>query len=440
MTGYTRRTALKFAGAATAPFILPTIGFAQAAPRHGMLIFGDLKYPADFTHFDYVNANAPKGGQLDFQVPNWGWNQNTQTFNTMNSFVLRGDAPPRMELTFDSLMVRAADEPDSVYGLVAETVEVSDDENELRFQLRPEARFHDGSSLTAKDVAFSLNILKAQGHPSIQLPLTEFVSAEAVGDVVVIVRFSGRQSRSLKLLVAGLPIFSAAYYEGKDFSATTMEPPLSSGPYRVGRFDAGRYIEYDRLDDYWARDLPTVRGFYNFDTIRIDFFKERLAAFEAFKKGDVTYREEFTSREWANSYDFPAIQDGRAKKVLYPSEKVPSFQAWFINTRRGKFADPRTRHAIDLAFDFEWVNRTLFFDAYSRAASYFEKSEYAAAGPPSEDELALLEPHRGKVPEAVFGEPYVPRFPTVREGIAINCAPRSGCFQRPAGHARMAGL
>ena len=181
MTGYTRRTTLKFAAAAAAPLFVPSMGFAQTGARHGMSIFGDLKYPADFTHFDYVNVNAPKGGTLDFQVPNWAYNQNTQTFNTLQSFVLRGDAPPRMEMTFDSLMVRAVDEPDSVYGRVAESVEISDDGNELRFYLRPAARFHDGSPLTANDVAFSLNILKKDGHPSMALPLKELVSAEAVG-------------------------------------------------------------------------------------------------------------------------------------------------------------------------------------------------------------------------------------------------------------------
>ena len=408
MTGYTRRTTLKFAAAAAAPLFVPSIGSAQTGARHGMSIFGDLKYPDGFTHFDYVNVNAPKGGTLDFQVPNWAYNQNTQTFNTLQSFVLRGDAPPRMEMTFDSLMVRAVDEPDSVYGRVAESVEISDDGNELRFYLRPAARFHDGSPLTAKDVAFSLNILRKNGHPSMSIPLKELVSAEAVDSHVVVVRLSGDQSRSLKLLLAGLPIFSAAFYDGRDFAATSMEIPLSSGPYRVGEFEAGRYIEYERVVDYWGADLPTVKGLYHFDTIRIDFFKERLAGFEAFKKGEVTYRQEFTSRTWAKSYDFPAIDDGRAKKTYFPAEKVPSFQAWFINTRRKKFSDPRTRLAIGLAFDFEWVNKTMFFDAYSRSASYFEKSQYAANGPPPPEELALLQPHRDQLPEAIFGEPYVP--------------------------------
>ena len=409
MNGIDRRTALKLTGAAAAaPLLSPHFALAQAGRSHGLSIFGDLKYPADFDRFDYVNPNAPKGGRIVFQVPNWGWNQNPQTFNTLNSFVSRGDAPPRMELTFDTLMVRAADEPDSVYGLVAEAVQVSDDGNELRFFLRQQARFHDGSPLNAADVAFSLNILKAEGHPSITLPLKEMVSAEAIGTHEVAVRLSGRQSSALKLSIGGLPIFSAAYYDGRDFGAATMEAPLASGPYRVGRLETGRFIEYERVPDYWGKDLPTVKGFHHFDAIRVEFFRERQTGFEAFKKGDVTFREEFTSKTWATAYDFPAIEDGRVRKSLVPSEKVPSFQAWYLNTRRAKFADPRTRLAIGLAFDFEWVNKTLFYGAYSRSASYFEKSDYAASGRPSAEELELLEPYRGELPESVFAEPFVP--------------------------------
>ncbi len=390
-----------------APF-LPA-AFARAGERrHGLSIFGDLAYPPDFTHFKYANPDAPKGGRFIFQVPNWGWNQNPQTFNTMSSFASKGDAPPRMELTFAALMASAADEPDSVYGLVAEAAEVSDDGNEIHFFLRPEARFHDGSPLTARDAAFSLNILKAEGHPSVSLSLKEMVSAEAAGDHELVVRLSGRQSSQLKLTIAGQPIFSADYYAGRDFSTGTMEPPLGSGPYRVGQFEAGRFIEYERVEDYWARDLPVLRGMNNFDVIRVEFFRDRTAGFEAFKKGDVLYREEFTSKVWATEYNFPAIVEGRVTKEEIPSEKRPSLQAWYYNTRRSKFADPRTRQAIGLAFDFEWVNKNLFYEAYSRSASFFEKSPYAAEGLPSAEELELLEPFRDQLAEAVFQEPHVP--------------------------------
>ena len=253
LTGLTRRKALKLAGAAAAAPLLPPAlagaAFAQTGRAHGLSIFGDLKYPAGFSHFDYVNPDAPKGGRFVFQVPNWAYNQNPQTFNTMNSFVSKGDAPPRMEMTFDTLMAGAADEPDSFYGRVAEEVQVSEDGNELRFFLRREARFHDGSPLTADDVAFSLNILKEQGSPDISLPLKQMVSAEAAGAQEVVVRLSGLQSDELKLNIGVLPIFSAAYYSKRDFAASTMEPPLGSGPYKVGQFEAGRFIEYERVED-----------------------------------------------------------------------------------------------------------------------------------------------------------------------------------------------
>ncbi|MCB1487438.1 MAG: ABC transporter substrate-binding protein [Bauldia sp.] len=375
---------------------------------YGLSIFGDLKYPADFTHFDYVVADAPKGGRMNFQPPFWYFNQNTQTFNTLNGFVLRGDAPPRIELIFDTLMARATDEPDAVYGLVAETVDVSEDGNVFTFHLRDGTRFHDDSPLTAGDVAFSLMLLKEQGHPNISQVIGPLAGAEAPDAKTVVVTLDGTQSRDTILTIVGLPIFSRTYYTTNTFDASTLSPPLGSGPYKVGRLSAGRYIEFERVDDYWARDLPVNVGFNNFDVIRIDFFRERQPAFEAFKKGDITYREEFTSKTWVQEYNFPAFTAGKVKKTLFPEELRPSMQGWMINTRRAKFADPRTRQAIGLAFDFEWSNRNLFFDAYTRLASYFEGSDYAAKGVPDKAELALLEPHRADLPAEVFGDPYVP--------------------------------
>jgi len=345
---------------------------------------------------------------MNFQPPNWYFNQNVQTFNTLNTYVLRGDAPPRMELCFDALMVSAADEPDAMYGLVAKTVDVSDDGNVFTFHLRPEARFHDGTPLTAEDVAFSLMLIKKDGHPNLAQVIRELVSAEASDPATVVVTLSGQQARDTILTIAGLPIFSKAYYGANDFLAGTLQAPLSSGAYTVGRLSAGRFIEYQRVPDYWAKDLPVRRGLANFDAIRIDFFTERQAAFEAFKKGEITFREEFTAITWAKDYNFPAVADGRVVKSAFPGEKRPSFQGWFINTRRPKFADPRTREAIGLAFDFEWSNRNLFFDSYTRMVSYFEKSDFAARGLPTPEELALLEPHRAELPAEVFGEATVP--------------------------------
>jgi microcin C transport system substrate-binding protein len=407
MSPVTRRTVLKLSGAAACAPLLPRVAFAQER-RHGMSIFGDLKYPPDFTHLDYVNPDAPKGGRMVFQPFTWYFNQNTSTFNTLNGFVTRGDAAPRPEFTFDSLMSSAADEPDSLYGLVAESVSVSDDQREYTFYLRETPRFHDGSPLTAHDVLWSFEALKAKGHPDMRIALQDVEGAEAPDDRTVVARFAEKASVQLPMTFAGLPIFSRAFFADRDFEAATMTPILGSGPYKVGSLSAGRYIEYERVPDYWGADLPVNIGSSNFDVIRIEFFRERQAAFEAFKKGALTIREESVSKTWATEYNFPAAQNGQVLKQEFPDEDRPSLQAWFINTRREKFADPRTRRAIGLAFDFEWTNQNLFYDAYVRASSYFEGSPYQAEGMPSEEELALLEPLRGQIPEAAFGEAISP--------------------------------
>lgn len=406
-----RRDVLKIAaGSALLPALpgfLPK-AFAAGEELHGLSVFGDLKYPADFTHFDYVNPSAPTTGELSFLPGYWYNNQNTQTFNTLNGYVLKGDAPPRLEFCFDSLMVRAWDEPDAVYGLVAKSVRISEDGNTYIFTLRPEARFHDGSALTAEDVAWSVEALKKDGHPSIRLPLSPVKTAKALTPDQVEIVFDGTQSKQLPMTVASLPIFSKTYYASRDFTESTLDRPLSSGPYKIGNLSPGKYIEYDRVEDYWAKDLPVARGHYNFQKLRVEFFRERQTAFEAFKKGVLNFREEFTSKIWKTEYNFPAMLDGRAKKELIPQEKRPSMQGWHINTRREKFSDPRTREAIGLCFDFEWTNKNLFYDSYSRSASYFEQSDLAASGKPGPEELAFLEPFKDQLPESVFGEAYVP--------------------------------
>nr|WP_255599670.1 extracellular solute-binding protein [Afifella sp. IM 167] len=379
-----------------------------AGARHGMSLFGDLKYAPDFGHLSYVDAAAPKGGRIVMLAPNAVFNQSFFTFNTLSSFSTKGDAPPRMELTFASLMKRAADEPDALYGQAAESVALSDDGNVLVFRLREAARFFDGTPLLASDVAFSLTTLKEKGHADIVLPLRQMVSAVASGEREVTVTLSGRQSRELKLVLAELPIFSAKWYEGREFGASTLEAPLGSGPYRVGNLQQGRFIEYERVPDWWGADLPINRGAYNFDVIRIEFFRDRQSGFEAFKKGAITFREEFTSKTWATEYNFPAMEAGKIKKELLPAEALPDFQAWYLNTRSEKFADPRTREAIGLAFDFEWLNTNLFYNSYTRTSSFFEKSVYAAEGEPSEAELAILEPFRDRLPETVFGPAVTP--------------------------------
>ncbi|MBX3569891.1 MAG: ABC transporter substrate-binding protein [Rhizobiaceae bacterium] len=402
-----RRHFLAGAAATAATPLLPRRALASIAtgtPLHGLSAFGDLKYPKTFTNFDYVNVDAPKGGTFNYGPSQWVFNQNPYTFNTLNSFVARGDAPPRIEICFDSLMVSALDEPDSIYGLVAESVAVSADRNSFTFRLRPEARFHDGSPLTAQDAAFTYTQLKKDGHPDLLLPLTEMTEAVAIDPATLRLSFSGKQSDRTILDVSTFPILSKAYFDKVPFDSSRLELPLGSGPYRVGLMRPGQTIEYERVADYWGRDLAVNRGIYNFDRLRIEFYGDRQAAFEAFKKGEVHYREEATSRLWATGYDFPARNAGKVVQREFPSEKRPSMQAIALNQRLERFRDVRVRRAIAMCFDFEWTNKALFYGLYERSQSSFEKSDFKASGAPGEAELALLEPLRDRLPPEVFGE------------------------------------
>lgn len=373
-----------------------------------MSAFGDLKYPADFRNFDYVNIAAPKGGVFSTIPSSRAYNQSFLTFNSLNSFIMKGDGAAGMEQTFTTLMARAGDEPDAMYGLAARSVQISPDGLVYRFKLRPEARFYDGSKLTAQDAAFSLNVLKTKGHPIISQQMRDVVKAEAPDDATLVVTFAAKRGRDVPLFVGGLPIFSKAYYAARPFDESTLDIPLGSGPYKVGRFEAGRYIEYERVKDWWAKDLPVCRGAFNFDTVRFEFYRDRDVAFEGFTGRNYLYREEFTSRIWNTRYDFPAIKDGRVKQEMMPDDTPSGAQGWFINTRRDKFKDPRVREALGDAFDFEWTNHNLMYDSYARTVSPFQNSDMMASGAPSPEEVALLEPFRGKVPDEVFGEPYVP--------------------------------
>jgi len=404
-----RRQALIMSAATVAAGAFGFRAFAQDEPeRHGISAFGDLKYPADFKHFDYVNPSAPKGGMFSQIGPTKQYNQNFLTFNSLNGFILKGDAAQGIELTFASLMASALDEPDSLYGLAARGVRISPDKLTYRFLLRPEAKFHDGTRITAHDVAFSLNLLKEKGHPIIQQLTRDFAGSEAIDDSTVVARFAPKRGRDVPLFVATLPIFSRAYYSKKNFDESTLDVPLGSGPYKVGRFEAGRYIEYERVKDWWGADLPTRRGHNNFDVVRYEFYRDREAGFQAFTAKNYLFREEFTSRVWATRYDFPAIRDGRVKQEILPDDTPSGAQGWFFNTRREKFKNARLREALIYAFDFEWTNKTIMYGAYKRTHSVFQNSDLMAVGKPSAAELALLEPFRGKLPDEVFGEPFVP--------------------------------
>jgi microcin C transport system substrate-binding protein len=408
----TRREAVMLGAVALAGVLAPPAQAQQLQPpakeRHGLSAFGDLKYPASFHHFEYVDPNAPKGGAFSFVAPTRLFNQNLLTFNSLHIYILKGDGAQGMELTFASLMARAQDEPDAMYGLAARGVEISPDGLTYRFLLRSGIKFHDGSPLTAHDVAFSLTTLKAKGHPIAQQLLRDFAGAQAANDTTVVITFARGHGRDVPLFVSSLPIFSRAYYTSHPFEETSLEPPLGSGAYKVGRFEPGRYIEFERVKDWWGADLPVSRGQNNFDVVRYEYYRDRDVAFEGFTSKTYLFREELVSRIWATRYDFPAIRDGRVRRDVIPDHTPSGAQGWFFNTRREKFKDKRLREAFIDAFDFEWTNKTIMYGSYQRTHSVFQNSDMMALGKPSADEVALLDPFRGKVPDEVFGDPYVP--------------------------------
>lgn len=395
----------------TAAFLLiAPARFAGGAEVHGLSAFGALKYPADFAHFDYVNPDAPKGGSLAFIT-----NIAKTSFDSLNDFILAGEAPQGIDnyeprsLIYDSLMTRAWDEPDAVYGLVAESAELADDRSWVIFTMRPEARWHDATAITAGDVVFTFYALKEKGDPRYAINLRDVEKAEALGPHQVKFSFNPTGTlRDLPMRLALLPILSKSYFETHPFEEPSLERPLTSGPYRVGKIAAGRAITYDRVAGYWGKDLPVNRGRYNFDHIRIEHFRDRSIGMEAFLAGVYDLREEFTSKSWATKYTGPGIDAGWIVRDVIPDNRPSGAQAFFSNLRRPIFQDVRVRRALDLAFDYEWTNRAIFYGAYKRTSSMFQNSELAAVGEPSAAELALLEPLRAQIPPAVFGPPYQP--------------------------------
>ncbi|HWE07579.1 MAG TPA: extracellular solute-binding protein [Rhizomicrobium sp.] len=406
-----RRAALKGTAASLAASLSVGWPLARAEDEietHGLSAFGDLALPPDFMSLAYVNPNAPKGGLLALLVSTTTGNQNFETFDTLNVFSKKGDGAAGMLATYDSLMGGNEDEPDSVYGLIARSVRYSQDKLTYRFLLRPEARFSDGSPLRAADVVFSLTTLKEKAHPYFSRLLTEVESVEAEAEDVVKIRFIKNRTRDAHLIVAGMPVFSAAWWKGRDFDAATLEAPLGSGAYRVKAFEQSRFIEFELDHAYWAKDHPLNVGGANFQRLRYEYFRDRQVAFEAFKAGVVNFNEEHTSRFWANNYEFAAVKEGRVVKETLHNGAPTGSQGWYFNTRREQFKDPRIREAIGLAFDFEWTNQNVMFSAYKRVVSFFQNTPLQAVDKPGPDELALLEPWRGKIPDSVFGEPYTP--------------------------------
>ena len=373
---------------------------AQAAATHGMSLFGDLKYGPDFKHFDYVNPDAPKGGTIRYSA--------LGTYDTLNPFVIKGIPAAGIGGIFDTLTVRSEDEPSSEYGLVADKIELAPDRLSVLYTLRKEARFHDGTPMTPEDVVWTFETLRAKGQPMYRSYYGDVTKVEKEGERGVRFSFKSADNRELPQIIGEMPVLSKAYWSGRDFAATTLDPPLGSGPYKIESLDPGRSITYRRVADYWAADLPVNKGRYNVDVIRYDYYRDTTIALEAFKAGQYDVRSEISSKNWATGYDSPALRAGLIKKEEIPNELPSGMQGFGYNLRRSLFQDPRVREALAYAFDFEWSNKELFYGAYTRTRSYFDNSELAATGMPQGEELKILEKFRGRIPEAVFTTEYEP--------------------------------
>lgn len=359
---------------------------------------GEPKYGPGFRHFDYVNPDAPKGGELRLAAEG--------SFDNLNPFIPRGTAAAGASAMFETLLVGSADEPFTEYGLLAETIEVPQDRSWALFTLRREARWHDGRPVTAEDVIFSLETLRKHGHPFYRFYYQAIARVEKAGERKVRFSFAAGDNREMPLIAGQLPILPRHYWEGRDFSRTTLEPPLGSGPYRIAGFETGRHVLLERVREYWGRDLAVNRGMHNFDRIRYDYFRDATVIREAVKAGSVDLHFENQAKAWALDYDTPAVREGRLRKQAFDHDRPAGMQGFAMNTRRTIFQDLRVRQALAFAFDFEWSNRNLFFGQYKRSESYFANAELAATGLPGAAERKLLEPWRGQIPGEVFSEEY----------------------------------
>ncbi len=370
---------------------------AQSA-QHGLALHGQPHYAPDFKHFEYVNPDAPKGGDLHLDA--------IGTFDTLNPFTLKGVAADGTGLVFETLTAKSLDEPFSEYGWVAESVTVAPDRTWISYKLRPQAKFHDGSPITPEDVVFSFETLREKGHPYYRTYYKDVAKAEKTGPLEVRFTFKDGKNTELSMIIGELPVLSKHSWQGKDFAATTLETILGSGPYKIENFTPGRNVTYERVKDYWAANIPVNKGKYNFDRIIYDYYRDSAVATEAFFAGRYDYRYENVAKNWALSYNTPAVKKGLIKKQEIKNELPVGMQAFVFNTRRPNFQDRRVREALGYAFDFEWSNKNLAYGLYKRTESYFENSELAAKGLPSPAELKLLEPYRGKIPDEVFAKPF----------------------------------
>ncbi len=367
---------------------------------HGFALNHELKYPADFQHLDYVNPDAPKGGTIVLE--------GSGTFDSLNPFITKGNPASGLGYLYDSLMSQVSDEDSAIYGVIAETIEVPEDGSWIEFKLREEARFHDGVQVTSADVAWTFNTLREKGSPFYRFYYAAVKEVLTPDDRTVRFVLHEAGNKEMPLILGELTVLPKHYWEERDFEKTTLEPPIGSGPYKISKVDPGKSLTLERDPNYWALNLPVIRGTNNFGTIRYDYYRDRTISREAFKAGALDLWAENSAKSWATEYDIPAVRDGRILKREFTHERVAPMQGFAFNLRKPIFQDVRVREALVYAWDYEWVNKNIAFDAYTRTDSYFDNHELSSVGLPSEAELALLEPLKGQIPDRVFTEQFVP--------------------------------
>ena len=386
------------AGAAIAP--APVLAAQGLTGAHALSMFDDVKYAPDFEHVDYADPDAPAGGEIRLAA--------LGTFDNLNPFILKGNAAAGLGLMYDNLLTGSLDEPFTEYGLLVESIDMPADRSWVEFTLREEARWHDGRPVTVDDVIWTTETLRTKGHPFYRHYYADIAGVSQTGPRTVRFTFGDAVNRELPLIVGQIDVLPKHWWEGRDFESTTLDPPLGSGPYRIAAVEPGRSITFERVPDYWGRDLAVNRGQNNIGVIRYDYYRDATVAVEAFKAGEFDFRSENNSKEWGTAYDLPAVENGRMIKELIDHERPTGMQAFWFNTRRAKFADRRVRHALAHAFDFEWSNANLFYGQYTRTKSFFSNTELASSGLPQGEELEILGRYRDRVPAEVFASAYEP--------------------------------